>query len=63
MRLTPPETQDTHVFDITLNLFTYPAVLIAHKLGLFETLNQPGEWSVLIKQPSWACATGNEYAA
>lgn len=46
MRLTPPETQDTHVFDITLNLFTYPAVLIAHKLGLFETLNQPGEWSV-----------------
>ena len=46
MRLTPPKTQDTHVFDTTLNLFTYPAVLIAHTLGLFETLHQPGEWSV-----------------
>ena len=32
----PPQCDDKTILDITMNLYLYPAVLIAHRLGIFE---------------------------
>lgn len=38
MNLSPLQVEDTSVFDVTLNLFVYPAMLVAHRIGLFQQL-------------------------
>lgn len=32
----PPQCDDKTILDITMNLYLYPAALIAHRLGIFE---------------------------
>ena len=32
----PPQCDDKTILDITMNLYLYPAVLIAHRPGIFE---------------------------
>ncbi|MFC5743015.1 methyltransferase [Dyella tabacisoli] len=40
MKLSRPRVEDAAVLDVTLNLFAYPAMLVAHRLGLFRQLAQ-----------------------
>lgn len=35
----PPNCNDQSILDITMNLYAYPAIIIAHRLGIFEFIS------------------------
>ncbi|HGM5387705.1 TPA: hypothetical protein ACKP07_000550 [Serratia marcescens] len=50
----PPQCDDKTLLDITMNLYLYPAVLIAHGLGIFEFIAQPpAAWPIYALRPIW----------
>lgn len=36
----PPRCHDRNILDITMNLYTYPTIIIAHRLGVFEFMSK-----------------------
>ncbi|MGQ5791116.1 hypothetical protein ACUNIY_01565 [Serratia sp. IR-2025] len=56
----PPQCDDKALLDITMNLYLYPAVLIAHRLGIFEFIAQPpAAWPIMHSGQSGKTPSGN----